>query len=105
MKIRVICTFLLLSLYSCRNYESEKYIRNENNAIQDLIPQMIKIDAILQLYNSDFDSLTLLLNSTLDTVVAEIYEPDGFVVAINGIDLKEEDIRKRRKVTIQRPRD
>jgi hypothetical protein len=97
MAIRLVLTCFILSLYSCRNYDSEKYISYENGAIQDLIPQMIKLDAILQSKYYEFDSITLLVNSTLDTAISEIYEPFGFEVAINGVPLEEDVIREREK--------
>jgi hypothetical protein len=46
MKNKILIVLAFLSLCNCRNYESEKYITIENEAINDIILQLIDYERI-----------------------------------------------------------
>ena len=54
MRNKILILFVFSLLCSCRNYESEKYIAKENEAINDIIPLLIKNDEIVK--GNDFDT-------------------------------------------------
>ncbi|WP_461637132.1 hypothetical protein [Labilibaculum euxinus] len=88
---------LLSSLIGCMNYETEKYIDQENKAINEIIPQMIKYHEMVKMNNLDTLNLRLFLISTLDTQICEINKPDGFVISENGVKLPNEEIKEGQK--------
>ena len=94
-KIFVLLVFS--SLYSCRNYDSEKYITRENEAINDIIRQLIYYDEMVKMNNFDTTNTKILLTSSLGTEIYNMREPDGFIIAINGVRLPEPEIEERRK--------
>ena len=75
---RIFILIVFSSLYSCRNYDSEKYINHENEAINDIIVQLIKYDVMVEMNNFDTNHLKIFLISSLDTAIYNIYEPEEF---------------------------
>jgi hypothetical protein len=63
-KILLLLTISIFTI-SCKNYESEKYILNENEAIIDIIPDLIDLNNMISMNNFKSDSLNLYVNSTL----------------------------------------
>ena len=71
MKKKLIIFFFILSLYSCINYNSDNYIKTENEAIIQIIPQLIDLDRFTNKNNSN-KKLKLYLASTLNTEIYDI---------------------------------
>ena len=98
MTNRLIVLFLVLStVYGCRNYDSERYINCENEAINDILRQLIDYDEMVKMNDFDTTRLTLLLISRLDTITYDIYEPDGYVISTNGVKLPDSEIKENKK--------
>ncbi len=92
MMKKLIILILLSSLVGCVNYDSKTYIDQENTAINDIIPQMIKYHEMVKMNNLDTLNLKLFLISTLDTQICEIFKPEEFLVSENGVRLPEKEI-------------
>jgi hypothetical protein len=97
MKKIVLTLLIALSLYNCQNYESEKYIENENIAINDLILEMIKFDEMVKLNNWESKKLKLFIFSKLDTITAYSIKPTGYDIGVNGVNYSQERIEENRK--------
>ena len=95
---RILILFVFSLLYSCRNYESEKYVTKENEAINDIIRQLIKYDVMVEINNLDTNQLKIFLISSLHTETFDIQEPQGFIVGVNGVGLSESEIEENRKI-------
>ena len=63
---KIILLLLTISIFSCTDYDSEKYILNENEAITDIIPDLIDLNDMISMNNYKTDSLNLYLNSALN---------------------------------------
>jgi hypothetical protein len=86
MKNKIFIVFVFLSLYSCRNYESEKYIAIENEAINDILLQLTNYECIKNNDYFDTNHLKLFVFSSLDTTwIYDFYVPD-FTEYYGGID-------------------
>lgn len=83
MKKNLLILFSTICLFSCQNYESEKYIENENIAINNLILEMIKFDEIVKLNNWEDKQLKLYIFSKLDTNTANSVKPNGYDTGAN----------------------
>lgn len=84
MKTKLVCTLtVILLLVSCRNYNSQEYINEENQAINDLIPEMTNYNAMVKMNNYDTTILKLYIISCLDTSVYEFYKPEGNNIGMN----------------------
>ncbi|CAA0144576.1 conserved hypothetical protein [Tenacibaculum maritimum] len=95
---KILLIFLItISFFSCQNYESNKYIENENIAINDLILEMIKFDEIVKLNNWENQKLKLYVFSKLDTITAYSIEPTGYDIGANGINYPIEKIEENKK--------
>lgn len=92
MKVSLILICISLLCISCTDYDSEKYIQTENQAIQDIMLELIDFDFMSKGRNTNSQKLNLYLSATLDTITATIYEPSGYTTAINGTSLPEKDI-------------
>jgi hypothetical protein len=93
MKNRIFHFFIILSLFSCRNYNSENYINAENEAIKEIIPQITDFKRMSKMNTKDIGSLKLYLISTLDIQISEIYEPkEEYTISVDGVDLSESKI-------------
>ena len=75
MRNKILILFVFSLLCSCRNYESEKYIAKENEAINDIIPLLIKNDEIVKGNDFDTNNLKIFLISSLTAEIYNIYEP------------------------------
>lgn len=95
---KIFFLLVFLSFYSCRNYESEKYIINENKAINDIIPQLVNYDEMVKMNDLDTNHLVLFLISSLDTEIREIYEPRGFIISENGVKLPDAEINNGKRI-------
>ena len=86
---------MILSLFSCRNYDSDNYIHFENEAINQIIPQITNLKRMSKMNNKDIENLKLYLISTLNTRISDIYEPkEEYIISVDGIDLSESEILK-----------
>ena len=93
MKNRIVFFFMILSLSSCVNYNSENYINAENEAIKEIIPLLTDFKRMSKMNNKDIKKLKLYLISTLNTRISEIYDPKGkYIISADGIDLSESEI-------------
>ncbi|MDX8554165.1 hypothetical protein MK851_11095 [Tenacibaculum sp. 1B UA] len=97
MKKILLILFSSICLFSCQNYESEKYIENENIAINDLILEMIKFDKIVKLNNWEDKQLKLYIFSKLDTNTANSVKPNGYDTGANGISYSKEKIKENKE--------
>lgn len=95
---QVIIIFSISTLIRCQNDLSEEYIKIENQAINDIIPGLINLKSMTEMKNLDSDSLKLFLISSLDTQIINIRQPEGYTIAINGIDLPKEDIERNKRI-------
>lgn len=84
-------------ILSCQNFDSEKYHKNENQAISDLILEMTNFEEAKKLNNFQNKKLKLYLASTLDTATAWTKKPQGYITAIDGIQLSKEQIKKNKQ--------
>ena len=76
---KIFILLIFSSLYSCRNYDSKKYITHENEAIKDVIHYLISYDEMVKMNNLDTTYTKILLTSSLGTdLIGEIHEPEGF---------------------------
>ena len=73
VKNKLFIALVFLSLCGCRNYESKEYIAIENEAINDIILQLIDYE-IIKTNHADTNHLKLFLFSSLDTMVYDIDE-------------------------------
>ena len=100
MKNKILILFMLSSLYSCRNYESRRYMAKEDEAIDDIIFQLINSGERFEYFY--FDSTIhskIFLISLLDTILRDdISEPYGFTVSVNGVRLPESEIEEGRRI-------
>ena len=60
----LILSIFFLSVISCRKYESREYFENENNAIIDIIPELIDLNYMIK--SRDKKELKLIVNRELD---------------------------------------
>jgi len=58
---------LAISVFGCRNYESERYLEIENAALKEIIPELIDLENMISMNDYDTKNLTLYLNATLET--------------------------------------
>lgn len=91
-----ISLLILISVVSCRSYESEEYIKNENEAINDLISEMTNLKEMSKL-NKWKKKPNLYIFSELDNKANWIKEPKGYIISSNGVDLPKETIKKNKK--------
>ena len=98
----LVIVVIITSLCGCRNYDSPQYIANENRAIDDIILEMTKFLEMKRLNEWPDEKLTLYVQFTLDTVSAHTERPEGFVIAMNGIDLSEAEIAENKRVYYER---
>ena len=82
-----VIVLIILSSFGCQNYESEKYINAENEAINDLILEMTKYEEMRRINEWYNEKLVLYIISSLDTGTARIYKPEGYTIAIIDIRL------------------
>ena len=88
---------MVLFFSSCQNYESEKYFKMENEAIQDVILQMTKFEELKELNNYENGKLKLYILSKLDTFTSREIKPIGYDIGLNGINFSEERIEENKK--------
>ena len=89
-----IITLIIFSFLSCQSYESEKYIKMENKAINDIILEVTQFEKMNKLNNFGDKKLKLYILSELDTTTASTIKPTGYDVATNGIYYSKERIEK-----------
>ena len=78
MVYRIFILLVFSLLYSCRSYDSEKYISHENEAINDIIVQLIQYDKMVEMNYLDTNHLKIFLISSLDTAIYNIHVPREF---------------------------
>ena len=93
----IIIAILIFSFISCQNYNSDKYIKIENEAISDLILEMTHFVEMKKGNNRENNRTKLFILSTLDTVTASTYEPKGYTIAVNDIDFTKKEIEQAKK--------
>jgi len=82
---------------SCQNYESENYIKNENEAINELILEMTNFEEMKRLNKWNDKKLELYIVSQLDTISSWLHKPKGYTIAINDVKLPKEEIESNKK--------
>jgi hypothetical protein len=97
MKRIIVIVVIITSLWSCRNYDSPKYIATENEAINDIILDVTNFIEMKQLNDWPDEKLTLYVHFKLDTFSAHVEPPGGFIIAMNGTDLSESEIAENKK--------
>ncbi|MFT6963769.1 MAG: hypothetical protein ACJAWV_003507 [Flammeovirgaceae bacterium] len=77
MNTKTLFLFLLpiLFLASCRDYNSEEYIKIENQAINDIIPEIIDLEDMIEMNDYKTDNIILFLASNLDTFHVPLHKP------------------------------
>ncbi|WP_299716669.1 hypothetical protein [uncultured Tenacibaculum sp.] len=90
----IIAVLIIFSFSSCQNYESEKYIKMENEAINDIILEITKFEEMKELNKFRNEKLKLYVLSTLDTITAYTIKPTGYDIGANGIDYSKERIER-----------
>lgn len=75
MKVSLILICISLLCISCTDYDSEKYIQTENQALQDIMLELIDFDFMSKGRSTNFHKLNLYLNATLDTIIVPYSEP------------------------------
>ena len=90
----IIVVLVIFSFSSCQNYESEKYIKMENKAINDIILEMTRFEEMKELNELRNEKLKLYILSTLDTITAYRIKPTGYDIGANGIDYSKERIER-----------
>jgi len=98
MKNKLFILLALLSLYSCRNYESKEYITIENGAINDIIRQLINYDDMVKWNDFDTTNTKILLTSTLGTDIMNIDEPGDFDRYFNINRIKDSEMEYYKKL-------
>jgi hypothetical protein len=93
----LIIFLVAFSIFSCQNSESEKYIKIENEAINDIILEMTNFEEMKRLNKWNNEKLELYIVSELDTSSAWLHEPKGYTILINDIDLSKEEIESNKK--------
>jgi len=79
---KVFLAVIILSAFSCRNYDSHKYISIENQAINDIIPEMIEFEEMVKMNNLDTTNLKLFIISSLDANTAWTEKPNGYYIGL-----------------------
>ncbi|NOU58492.1 hypothetical protein [Marinifilum caeruleilacunae] len=97
MLIRIFIFIVLLSLYSCRDFNSRKYINRENEAISDLIHEMIDYHDRITMNGIDTAKARLYLQTTMDTMICKIDPPGGYVISVDNVRLPTEEIEENKK--------
>ncbi|MCI2230475.1 hypothetical protein MC378_14945 [Polaribacter sp. MSW13] len=92
MKKFIIIFLVIFSIFSCQNSESEKYIKIENEAINDIILEMTNFEEMKRLNKWNNEKLELYIVSELDTSSVWLDKPKGYTTEINGIKLSEKNI-------------
>ncbi len=87
----------MFSFLSCQNYDSDKYIKTENKAINDIILEITQFEKMENLNEWKNKKLKLYIVSKLDTNTNEIIKPTGYDISSNGVEYTKERIEKNKK--------
>jgi len=87
----------MFSFLSCQNYDSDKYIKTENKAINDIILEITQFEEMKNLNEWKNKKLKLYIVSKLDTNTNEIIKPTGYDISSNGVEYTKERIEKNKK--------
>lgn len=82
---------------SCQNYESEKYIKMENEAIQDIILEITKFEEMKKMNNWKNEKNKLYILSKLDTFTASTIKPTSYDIGSNGVNYSKERIEENKQ--------
>jgi len=93
MKNRIVILLVFSSLYGCRNYESDKYIIVENEAINDIIHQLIDYETIVK-NHLDTNHLKLFLISPLYVKGFDTYEIPCFSEYVDRSGLTDSEVKE-----------
>ena len=94
---RFIIILIIFSFSACQNYDSEKYIKMENQAINDIILEMTEFKEMEKMNHWKNEKLKLYIISTLDTITSWTTKPDGYDIGANGIDYTKERIERNKQ--------
>lgn len=97
MKKILFILITVVSIFSCKNYDSKEYIENENQAINDVILEMTEFDKMKRLNKWGNVKHKLYIIAKLDTISAWTQEPKGYTVEINNTRLSEKKIAENKK--------
>jgi hypothetical protein len=93
----ITIVLIIFSLSSCQNYDSEKYIKIENEAIEDIILEMTNFEEMQNLNEWKNEKLKLYISSKLETTSEKIIKPTGYDISSNGIDYSKEKIAENKR--------
>ena len=93
----LIIVLIIFSFSSCQNYESEEYIKTENQAISDIILEMTNFEEMKRSNEWKNEKLKLYIISGLDTFTAGTSEPNGYDIGSNGINYSQERIKENKR--------
>ena len=88
----IIIVLVIFSFSSCQNYESEKYIKMENEAINDIILEITCYEEMKRLNSWKNRKLKLYLISQLDNNTSYTDKPTDTITLINNFYLSEKEI-------------
>lgn len=91
---RFIIVLIIFSFLSCQNYDSQKYIKMENEAINDIVLEMTEFEEMKRINNWVKEKPKLFIISELDTTKAWTIEPNGYDIGTNGVHYSKERIAK-----------
>ena len=94
---RFIIILIIFSFSACQNYDSEKYIKMENQAINDIILEMTEFKEMKKMNHWKNEKLKLYIISKLDTITSWTTKPDGYDIGANGIHYSKERIESNKK--------
>ncbi|MBB3696468.1 hypothetical protein KMW28_10240 [Flammeovirga yaeyamensis] len=97
MKKLTLKILILFSCVSCSNYESDIYINTEYEAINDILIELIKFKEVKRIKTRGDEKSKLYIISTLDTVTAQIFKPEGYLIGMDGFDITKEEIDHQKK--------
>ena len=89
-----IVTFIVISFISCQKNNSNKYIKIENEAINDIILEMTKFDEMKDKFNPTDKKHILYVEAVLDTTTAYTFKPEIDVTEIESDELSKEEIEE-----------
>ncbi|MDP5107083.1 MAG: hypothetical protein NWQ31_13040 [Polaribacter sp.] len=89
-----IVSLIVISFLSCQKNNSTKYIKIENEAINDIILEMTKFDEMKDKFNPNDKKHILYVESVLDTTTAYTFKPEENFTEIEADELSKEEIEQ-----------
>lgn len=93
----LIASVLLFSIISCKDFETEEYMKIENEAIGDIVLEMTDFEEMTKLRESKTKRLTLFISNVLDTTTAHNAKPESYFTGRNGDSFSRETIEENKR--------